>query len=399
MNYQELLKDIKARIRQAQIKATMSVNAEMLMLYWDVGRMIDERQSMEGWGSGVIPRLAKDIRNELTDIKGFSSRNLDRMLAFYREYKELAISPTPLAKLEQDNGLQAAPIKQTRVPDVTTPISPTQLAKITGSAANQNQYPHNCLMDIVLRISWTSNVVLMEKVKAHDARFWYMKQIIENGWTYNHLVSMIKTNAHERQGKADTNFIARLPEAQAVQADELLKDPYIFDFLTIAEPFRECELEADLIRHLEKFLLELGAGFAFLGRQYHIEVGENDFYIDLLFYHVKLRSYFVIELKKGAFKPEYTGKLGFYCSVVDDVLRHPQDNPTIGLILCQTKDRVLAEYALRSIQQPIGVSEYDLTRALPDELKSSLPSIEDIEGAMQEMGPVDTVVREDDDEV
>lgn len=163
-----------------------------------------------------------------------------------------------------------------------------------------------------------------------------------------------------------------------------MKDPYIFDFLTITEPFRENELEADLVRHLEKFLLELGAGFAFVGRQYHIGVGEHDFYIDLLFYHLTLRSYVVIELKKGTFKPEYAGKLNFYCSVVDDVLRHQQDNPTIGLILCQTKDRVLAEYALRNIQQPIGVSEYDLTRALPDDLKSSLPSIEDIETAMTE---------------
>jgi len=384
MTYQELLKDIKVRIRQAQVGAAVSANVEMLMLYWDIGRMIDERQNSEGWGSGVIPRLAKDIRNELTDIKGFSTRNLDRMLSFYREYKELAILPTPLAKLPLGAKPPAVPSTQLQTPDTAPSISPTLLAKLTETTSSHNQNARNPLLNAVLLIPWASNVTLMEKVKSHDVRYWYMKQIIENGWTHNHLISMVKTNAHARQGKAATNFTTRLPEAQAAQADELLKDPYIFDFLTIAEPFRENELEADLVRHLERFLLELGAGFAFVGRQYHIGVGEHDFYIDLLFYHLKLRSYVVVELKKGAFKVEYTGKLSFYCSVVDDVLRHPQDNPTIGLILCQTKDRVLAEYALRKIQQPIGVSEYDLTRALPDDLKSSLPSIEDIETAMQE---------------
>ncbi len=197
---------------------------------------------------------------------------------------------------------------------------------------------------------------------------------------------MIRTNAHVRQGKAATNFTARLPEIQAAQADELLKDPYIFDFLTLEDSFRENELEAGLVQHLEKFLMELGAGFAFVGRQYHIEVGESDFYIDLLFYHLKLRCYIVIGLKKGAFKPKYAGKLNFYCSVVDDKLRHQHDNQTIGLILCQTKDKIPAEYSLRDIQKPIGVSEYDLPRALPDELKSSLPTAEEIEQAMEENG-------------
>jgi predicted nuclease of restriction endonuclease-like (RecB) superfamily len=374
MTYQELLKDIKGRIRQAQVKAAMSANAEMLMLYWDIGRMIDERQNEEGWGSGVIPRLANDIKNELTDIKGFSVRNLGRMVSFYREYKELAILPTPLAKLP-DTDSQILPTTLAQIPQDASasesPILPTALAKL-----------RNAFSDNILRIPWSFHVAIIESIKDNSTRLWYVQQAIEHGWTYNHLVSMIKSKAHARQGKATTNFVARLPAAQSALADELLKDPYIFDFLTLEEPFHENELEANLIQHLEKFLMELGAGFAFMGRQYHVEVGEHDFYIDLLFYHHKLRSFIVIELKKGAFKPEYAGKLNFYCAVVDDVLRHPQDNPTIGLILCQTKDRVLAEYALRTSQQPIGVSAYDLTRALPDELKSSLPSIEEIEAEL-----------------
>lgn len=222
----------------------------------------------------------------------------------------------------------------------------------------------------------------MEKVKDLDARLWYMRQIVEHGWSYNHLTDMIKADVYGRHGKSTTNFLAKLPAEQSALATEILKDPYIFDFLTLEEPFHENELEAGLVRHLEKFLLELGAGFAFVGRQYHIDIGEQDFYMDLLFYHLKLRCYVVVELKKGAFKPEYAGKLNFYCSVVDDLLRHEQDQQTIGLILCQSKNRILAEYSLRNIQKPIGVSEYDLTRALPDELKSSLPSIEKIEAEL-----------------
>ena len=214
-----------------------------------------------------------------------------------------------------------------------------------------------------------------------------MHQTIELGWSRDTLVAMIKGKAHERQGKAVSNFAARLPSPQSELAQQLLKDPYIFDFLTIEEPFHERELETGLIRHLEKFLLELGAGFAFVGRQYHLEVSDRDFYLDLLFYHLKLRCFIVIELKKGDFKPEYAGKMNFYCSVVDDLLRNETDQPTIGLILCQTKDRILAEYTLRDIHKPIGISDYELTRALPENLKSSLPTVEEIEAELgRELG-------------
>ncbi|MDR3281260.1 MAG: PDDEXK nuclease domain-containing protein [Synergistaceae bacterium] len=361
MTYHDLLKNIKVRIRHAQRAAISSANAEMLALYWDVGRMIDERQASEGWGSGVIPRLAKDIRNDISEIKGFPERNLKRMLAFYREYRELIIVPSTMAQLT----------------DVREDVLQDQI--VPSTVAQLNNPPRNS----ILRTSWTNNIFLMEKVKDIKARSWYMEQVLIQGWTGDDLASMIKNDAYSRQGKAITNFAANLPSHQSDIAAGELKDPYIFDFLTLSEPFQEKELESELIKHLEKFLIELGSGFAFVGRQFHLEISDQDYYIDLLFYHLKLRSFVVIELKKGAFKPEYAGKLNFYCSVVDDLLRHETDNATIGLILCQTKDKVLAEYALRDIRKPIGVSEYELTRALPDDLKSSLPSIEDIEQALE----------------
>jgi predicted nuclease of restriction endonuclease-like (RecB) superfamily len=219
----------------------------------------------------------------------------------------------------------------------------------------------------------------MEKLKDAQTRHWYMRATLANGWSRNVLHMQIESAAHARQGKATSNFALRLPLPQSDLAQQVLKDPYLFDFLTLAEPFRERELETGLIAHLEKFLLELGRGFAFVGRQYHVDVGDQDFYIDLLFYHLHLRCFIVIELKRGAFKPEYAGKMNFYCSVVDDVLKYEHDAPTIGLILCQTQNEVIAEYALRGVDKPIGVSTFELTRALPAELESSLPSIEQIE--------------------
>jgi len=238
------------------------------------------------------------------------------------------------------------------------------------------------LQQLVAQIPWGHNILLMEKIKDIPTRFWYIQQTIENGWSRNVLSLMIKSKAHERQGKAVTNFEKHLPSPQSDLAQQTLKDPYIFDFLTLSKPFQERELETGLIRHLEKFLLELGRGFAFVGRQYHFEISDKDFYIDLLFYHLKLRCFVVIDLKKGDFKPEYAGKMNFYCNVVDDQLRHKHDQPTIGLILCQTRDRILVEYTLRDINKPIGISEYELTRVLPEKLKSSLPSIEEIEAEL-----------------
>ena len=362
--YSNLLRDIKARIRQAQIKATLSANAEMVTMYWDIGRMIQERQDHEGWGTAVIPRLSRDIRNELPEAKGFSERNIKRMLRFYREYPNiLPIVPQAVAQLQETEN--------------------KDVLKVPQAVAQLPENKHSSILQRLLpQIPWGHNILLVERVKDLSRRLWYIEQIIQNGWSRDTLALMIKNGIYERQGKSINNFKFTLPDPQSDLARQSLKDPFIFDFLTLTEPFNERELETELVKHLEKFLIELGAGFAFVGRQYRMEISDQDYYIDLLFYHLKLRCYIVIELKKGDFKPEYAGKMNFYCSAVDDLIKDPTDQPTIGLILCQTKDKILAEYALRDVHKPIGVSEYDLTRALPDNLKSSLPSIEEIEAEL-----------------
>ena len=362
VEYSSLLDEIKGRIRRAQTRAVLSANREMLVLYWDVGRLIEMRQEIEGWGSGVIPRLSRDLRNELPEIKGFSERNLKRMIRFYREY------PTLIASVPQ-----AVALSEPRGEGEEVPQAVAQMASGT------EQMP---LAETVLSLPWGHNFILIEKVKGLRVRWWYMRQALEHGWSRNVLELMISSKAHERQGEPTTNFESRLPEPQSDLAQQALKDPYVFDFLTLDKPFRERELETGLIAHLERFMLELGIGFAFVGRQYLLSVGGNDFYLDLLFYHLKLRCFMVIDLKVGPFKPDYAGKMNFYLNVVDDVLRHEHDNPSIGLILCQDKKKILAEYALRGVDKPIGVSEYVLTRALPEELKSALPTIEEIEAEL-----------------
>ncbi|WP_347259352.1 PDDEXK nuclease domain-containing protein [Rudaea sp.] len=359
--YAVLLGDIKQRIRHAQSRAWLTVNAEMIRLYWSIGQLIDTRQQQEGWGAAVIPRLARDLHNELPEEKGFSERSIKRMLAFYRLYPDAALGrefvPQPVAQIEA-----AAPGK----------------AKVSQAVAL-------FAPDLLLALPWGHHAMLMEKVKDAAVRGWYMQQASVNGWSRHFLLDHIRANTHLRAGKAASNFKLRLPEPDSALVQETLKDPYLFDFLTLEEPFRERELETGLIAHLEKFLLELGQGFAFVGRQYRVPVDDEDFYIDLLFYHLKLRCYVVIELKRGAFKPEYAGKVNFYCSVVDDCLRHGSDNPTIGLILCQTRNKVLAEYTLQGIDKPIGVSSYELTRVLPTELQSSLPTVEQLESELGEL--------------
>lgn len=347
IHYPNLLTEIKQRIQTAQARAMLGVNAELIRLYWEIGLMLDARQKSEGWGAAIIPRLAQDIRNDLPEMKGFSERNIKRMLAFYREYRDLVLVPQPVAPIALAGKV------------------PQAVALLSG--------------ELLLALPWGHHLLLMEKLKDIDVRRWYMEATVANGWSRSVLQMQIETAAHARQGKATSNFSLRLPLPQSDLAQQALKDPYLFDFLTMEEPFHERELETGLIAHLEKFLLELGQGFAFVGRQYHIDIGNQDFYIDLLFYHLRLRCYIVIELKRGPFKPEYAGKINFYCNVVDDVLKHIDDAPTIGLILCQQQNEVIAEYALRGMDKPIGVSTFELTRALPTELESSLPSIEQIE--------------------
>ncbi len=357
-DFPNLLRQIKARIQEAQARAVLSVNAELVHLYWDIGRMIDARQQQEGWGAAVIPRLAHELRNELPEEKGFSERNIKRMLAFYRAYTNPGVI----------------------VPQAVAQIGAgSKVPKPVARTASHND-------SILWSIPWGHHAFLMDKVDDPAIRVWYMAEVLANGWSRNVLLAMIQSAAHRRKGKSITNFDRLLPAPQSDLVRQALKDPYVFDFLTLEEPFHERELETNLLHQLERFLLELGRGFAFVGRQVHMEVGNRDFFIDLLFFHLNLRCYVVIDLKKGEFKPEYAGKMNFYLGVVDDKLRHAADAPSIGLILCQDRNHIIAEYALRGTSKPIGISQYELTRALPVTLQSALPTVEQIEAELGESG-------------
>ena len=327
--YTTFLIDIKNKIKLSQQKAFSSVNQEMIILYFNIGSAIETRQKELGWGAKVIDKLSLDILKEFPDMKGFSTRNIKLMVQFYKEY---------------------------------------------------------CLEDFVqlpvAQIPWTHNIILIQKIKDKNLRYWYMQKVLENGWSKDILSLMIKNEIHQREGNLVSNFKDILPQNDSDLVQQSFKDPYLFDFLTITEPFKERELENSLIKNMEKFLIELGSGFAFVGRQYKLEVGNDEFYIDLLFYHLKLRCFVVVELKKGKFKPEYSGQVNFYCSAVDSVLAQKDDKPTIGLILCQEKNEIVAEYSLRNMSQPIGISEYQLTEVLPKEFESSLPTIEMIENEL-----------------
>ncbi len=379
-DYVQLLAEIKSRIRAAQVRAVASANAEMLVLYWQVGQLLDRRRTEQGWGAAVIPRLARDLANELPEVKGFSERNLKHMQRFHRLYLDAPeFGQQPVAQLiapEKAFPERAAPGKRAPAKG-QQPVA--QMAALVAALSPSS----------LLALPWGHHILLMAKEPDVGVRRWYAHQAVTLGWSRSDLQQQIASVAHRRQGTAITNFAAALPAPQSELASQALKDPYVFDFLTLEPGFHERELEVGLVRHVERFLLELGQGFAFVGRQFPLAVGEQDFYVDLLFYHLKLRSYMVIELKRGAFKPEYAGKLNFYCNVVDDQLRHPSDAATIGLILCQDKDQLLAEYALRGIDKPIGIASYELTRALPKTLQSALPSIDQIEAELRGITDVD----------
>ncbi len=341
-SYATLLKQVKARVALAQKKAIYAANEEMLTMYWDIGKLLSESQKQIGWGNNALEQLSNDLKNDYPKVKGFSPRNCRCMIQFYKEYnQELTIWQQPVAKLEVSNLI--LPVKQ---------------------------------------LSWSHNVILMQKVKNLKARYWYMIQCLKNGWGRNFLVEAINQDYYNIHGALANNFDATLPEIQAKQVKETLKDPYIFDMLTFTDEYDERDVELGLIKHIEKFLLQMGAGFAFMGRQYRIEVSGKDFYIDILMYNAFMHRYLVVELKRGEFQPEYIGKLNFYCSAVDDILCREGDNQTIGLLLCQNKDRIMAEYALRDVHKPIGISDYELGRALPKDIKSGLPSIEELENKL-----------------
>ena len=380
-SYVGLLADIKERIRTAQVRAALANNAGMLQLYWEIGGVLAERQKEAGWGAAVLPKLAADLHNDLPEVKGFSARNLRLMIQFFGEYPSFGpIWQRAVAKLPAQAGggeIWLPPVAKLGKHPPADPKGPPPVAQLSAESDTAQIWQR-----AVAQLPWAHNVILIQKVKDLPIRIWYARQAFEHGWSRDVLSLQIQSRAHERQGRAITNFAHTLPPPQSDLAAQLLKDPYLFDFLTLEKPFHERELETGLLRHLQDFLVELGAGFAFVGRQVHMEVGDDDFYLDLLFYHLKLRCFVVIDLKIGPFKAEYAGKMNFYLNAVDDRLRHISDQPSIGLILCQDKNRVVAEYALRGIRKAIGVSEYQLTRALPKKLQSALPSIAQIEAEL-----------------
>lgn len=324
-SYGILLRELQERIRGARLRAALAVNQELVTLYWSIGADILTRQRDEGWGTKVIDRLAEDLRRAFPEMTGLSARNLKYMRAFAEAYPDLGF-----------------------------------------------------VQQVVARLPWGHNVRLLEAVKDPAERAWYARQAIENGWSRNVLAHQIASGLYGRQGKALTNFARTLPAERSELAQELVKDPYSFDFLSLGPDMLERDLERGLIEHLRALILELGKGFAFVGSQYHLEIGRQDYYLDLLFYHLRLRCFVVFELKMEEFKPEFAGKMNFYLSAVDDRLRHPDDGPSIGIILCQSRNEVVVEYALRDTSKPMGVARYRLSPALPDELQRELPTVEEL---------------------
>jgi predicted nuclease of restriction endonuclease-like (RecB) superfamily len=342
--YKEFVIRLKSKIQTSQIKAVTSVNRELIRLYWDIGKDIVERQEIDGWGSKVIEKIAADLQNEFPGVSGFSPRNVWRMRAFYQAYEGLG------------------------------KFLPQAVAEIA----------ENSLPLALESIPWGHNIVLLEKLKSAKERLWYAKMTVSEGWSRNGLLDAIKTLWYKRYGRAITNFNERLPNPQSSLARDTLKDPYNFDFLELTREHVEKDVEEGLLKHVEKFMRELGQGFSFVGKQVHLQVSDKDFYIDLLFYHLKLRCFVVIELKATDFKPEHAGKMNFYLSAVDDMMKHPSDNPTIGILICKKKDNYIAEYALRDIHKPMGVAEYEtkIVSSLPKKLEGQLPTIESIEAEL-----------------
>jgi predicted nuclease of restriction endonuclease-like (RecB) superfamily len=330
-DYKEFLNSVKSRIQQARAKSINSINQELILLYWHLGKDILSQQKQEGWGARIIENLSKDLAATFPDMKGFSPRNLLLMRSFALAYSE------------------EEKVKQ-----------------------------------LVSLLPWGHIIRLLQTIDDPTVREWYIRECINQGWSRNVLLLQIQSRLFERQGKATTNFSQTMLPPQSDLAQESLKDPYLFDFLSLDKEAHEREIEKELTAHITKFLLELGAGFSFVGRQQRLEVDGEEYFIDLLFYHLKLRCYIVVELKTGDCKPEYAGKLNFYLSAVDASFKHETDNPSIGLMLCRSKKKLTVEYALKDMTKPIGVSEYILMNAIPEDLKTSLPSIEEIEDELGE---------------
>ena len=336
--YRSWLGELKARFRHVQLKAAVSVNTGVLQFYWELGADMVARQKEFAWGDGFLPQLSEDLTRDFAEVKGFSVRNLKYIRQWYLFYAATpAIGQQAVAQLAQQ------PVSQ------------------------------------LLSIPWGHNLAIIAKCKQLGEALYYVQATLRHGWSRSVLVHQIESGLWAREGQAVTNFAQTLPAVQSDLAAQVLKDPYVFDFLSLTKEHTERELETDLIAHITQFLLELGAGFAYIGRQVALQVGEREFFIDLLFYHTRLHSHVVVELKTVDFEPEHAGKLNFYIKAVDEQLRQEGDNPTIGLLLCKSKDKLVAEYALSDIHKPMGISAYTLTHTLPESLRDKLPSIERIE--------------------
>ena len=339
--YKSWINDVKMRIKQSQIKASVKINYELLDLYWELGRDIVSKQEYAKWGDSFLKAMSKDLQKAFPGIAGFSIQNLRSVRFWYKFYNDNA------------NCLQV--------------VSEFKMVE-----------------KMVKSIPWGHNQRIMYKCKDINEALFYVQKTMDNNWSRNVLEHQIDSDLYERQGKAITNFQVKLPIPQSDLAEQTLKDPYNFDFLTLREEYDEKELEDALVNQITQFLLELGTGFSYLGRQVHIKVGESDFYMDLLFYHVRLHCYVVVELKTEKFKPEFAGKLNFYVTAVNKNMKAEQDNQTIGILICKDKDDVVAEYSLDDMSQPIGIAQYELTKVLREEFKSSLPTIEEIESELSE---------------
>ena len=365
--YFRWISDLKQKIQQSQIKAAIQVNSALIEMYWDLGKEISERSFENTYGSGFFKQLSKDLRNEFPESKGFSESNIKFFKRFYLFYNQEIINRQQL-------------INDFKSDDTSTF---QQVAGEFKNEENQNRYQlGNDFPKKLFLIPWRHHVEIFTKCKNVTEALFYINKTIENGWSRAVLLNMISGNLYQSQGKAITNFSKTLPDYDSELVKQTLKDPYIFDFLNISENFKERELENALIDHIQKFLIELGNGFVFVGKQVEMKVGNQSFFLDLLFYHIKLKRYVVIELKSGEFEPEHAGKLNFYVTSVDKQLRDENDNATVGLIICKTKDHIIAEYSLTDLHKPLGISSYELRKILPDNFKSSLPSIEEIENEL-----------------
>lgn len=363
LQYHELLQEIKQHIRSAQAKAVLAVNTSLIQLYWNLGKKIAENQALFEGRNNYVAQLEKDLRSEFPDTKGFSRSNLFFIRKFYQFYS-VGFSVQQLDRLNEKG------------------TSDDFMQQVAALGTNDSVEQPVRLNVALFSVPWGHHVLILNKIKNLEEALFYLQQTIEHNWSRAVLTLQIELNLYNRQGKAITNFNSTLPEQQALMAAQILKDPYNFSFLTLERKVQELEIEKQLTNHITKFLLELGKGFAFIGRQYPLLMGEKEYRLDLLFYHIRLRCFVVIDLKAVEFEPEFAGKMNFYLSAVDDVLKTEADQPSIGIILCKNKNKLEVEYALRGMSKPIGVSEFTVTQALPTELKSTLPTVEEFENEL-----------------